>query len=100
MVVHGHLGYTEGARVIVTGVNPDSIAKAQAELGSDVPVLRADSASVAAQKALAQTVKDRFGQLDIAFLNGSVPKATLRKTPHLTETGWDASNWSVRGATG
>src|SRR3990167_8868386 len=27
----------EGARVIVTGVNPDSIAKAQAELGSEVP---------------------------------------------------------------
>lgn len=40
----------------MTGVNPDSIAKAQAELGSEVPVLRADSASVAAQKALAQTV--------------------------------------------
>lgn len=62
----------EGARVIVTGVNPDSIAKAQAELGSEVPVLRADSASVAAQKALAQTVKDRFGQLDVAFLNAGV----------------------------
>lgn len=62
----------EGARVIVTGVNPDSIAKAQAELGSEVPVLRADSASVAAQKELAQTVKDRFGQLDVAFLNAGV----------------------------
>ncbi len=48
----------EGARVIVTGVNPDSIAKARAELGSEVPVLRADSASVAAQKELALAVKD------------------------------------------
>lgn len=62
----------EGARVIVTGVNPDSIAKAQAELGPEVPVLRADSASVAAQKELAQAVKDRFGQLDVAFLNAGV----------------------------
>ncbi len=43
----------EGARVIVTGVNPDSIAKARAELGPEVPVLRADSASVAAQRELA-----------------------------------------------
>ena len=62
----------EGARVVVTGVNPDSIAKAQAELGSEVPVLRADSASVAAQKELAQAVKDHYGQLDIAFLNAGV----------------------------
>ena len=32
----------EGARVIVTGVNPESIAKAKAELGAEVLVLRAD----------------------------------------------------------
>ncbi|MDH6164932.1 NAD(P)-dependent dehydrogenase (short-subunit alcohol dehydrogenase family) [Variovorax boronicumulans] len=62
----------EGARVIVTGVNPDSLAKAQAELGSEVLVLRADSASVAAQKELAQAVQAHYGQLDIAFLNAGV----------------------------
>ncbi len=62
----------EGARVIVTGVNPDSIAKARGELGSEVPILRADSASVAAQKELAQAVKDQYGQLDVAFLNAGV----------------------------
>ncbi|HEY0924339.1 SDR family oxidoreductase [Rheinheimera pacifica] len=62
----------EGAQVIVTGVNPDSIARAKAELGSEVLVLRADSASVAAQKDLAQAVQAHFGQLDIAFLNAGV----------------------------
>jgi NAD(P)-dependent dehydrogenase (short-subunit alcohol dehydrogenase family) len=31
----------EGARVIVTGVNPNSIAKAKEELGDDVLVLSA-----------------------------------------------------------
>ena len=62
----------EGARVIVTGVNPDSIAKAKAELGSEVLVLRADSASVAAQQELAQSVQAHYGQLDIAFLNAGV----------------------------
>jgi NAD(P)-dependent dehydrogenase (short-subunit alcohol dehydrogenase family) len=62
----------EGARVIVTGINPDSIAKAKAELGSDVLVLRADSASVAAQKELAQLVHAHYGRLDIAFLNAGV----------------------------
>ncbi|MFG6416494.1 SDR family oxidoreductase [Roseateles sp. DC23W] len=62
----------QGARVIVTGVNPDSIAKAQAELGSEVPVLRADSASVTAQRELAQAVQDHYGQLDVAFLNAGI----------------------------
>jgi NAD(P)-dependent dehydrogenase (short-subunit alcohol dehydrogenase family) len=62
----------EGARVIVTGVNPDSIAKAKADLGHEVLVLRADSASVAAQKELAQAVQAHYGQLDIAFLNAGV----------------------------
>jgi NAD(P)-dependent dehydrogenase (short-subunit alcohol dehydrogenase family) len=62
----------EGARVVVTGVSPDSIEKAKAELGSEVLVLRADSASVAAQKGLAQAVKDHYGQLDVAFLNAGV----------------------------
>ncbi|MBP1205300.1 NAD(P)-dependent dehydrogenase (short-subunit alcohol dehydrogenase family) [Duganella sp. 1411] len=62
----------EGARVIVTGVNPDSIDKAKAELGSDVLVLRADSADIAAQKELAQAVQDHYGQLDVAFLNAGV----------------------------
>lgn len=62
----------EGARVIVTGVNPESIAKAKAELGPEVLVVRADSASVAAQKELAQAVQAHFGQLDIVFLNAGV----------------------------
>ncbi len=62
----------EGARVIVTGVSPDSIAKAKAELGDDVLVLSADSANVDAQKELAQAVKAHFGELDIAFLNAGI----------------------------
>ncbi|WGY45356.1 SDR family oxidoreductase [Vibrio sp. ABG19] len=63
---------SEGARVIVTGVNPDSIEKAKAELGSNVLVLSADSANVDAQKELAQAVKAHFGELDIAFLNAGI----------------------------
>lgn len=59
-------------RVIVTGDNPDSIERAKAELGSDVLVLRADSASIDEQKKLAEAVKRRYGQLDVAFLNTGV----------------------------
>ena len=62
----------EGARVIVTGNNPESIEKAKSALGSDVLVLRADSASVEAQRELANAVKEHYGQLDVAFLNAGV----------------------------
>lgn len=62
----------EGARVIITGVNPESITKARAELGSEVLVLAADSASVQAQRELAEAVKSHFGLLDVAFLNAGV----------------------------
>jgi NAD(P)-dependent dehydrogenase (short-subunit alcohol dehydrogenase family) len=62
----------EGALVIVTGNDPANIAKAQAELGPNVLAVKADSASVADQKQLAERVTDRFGQLDVAFLNAGV----------------------------
>lgn len=62
----------EGARVIVTGVNPDSINNAKAVLGSEVLVLSADSASVSAQQDLAKAVQTHYGQLDIAFLNAGI----------------------------
>jgi NAD(P)-dependent dehydrogenase (short-subunit alcohol dehydrogenase family) len=86
----------EGARVIVTGVNPDSIAKAKAALGEQVLVLRADSASVAAQQDLAQAVKEHYGQLDIAFLNAGV--AAWAPIEQWTEQAFDASfNINVKG---
>lgn len=62
----------EGARVIITGINPESITRARAELGPEVLVLAADSASVQAQRELAEAVKTHFGQLDVAFLNAGV----------------------------
>ncbi|NIK02357.1 SDR family oxidoreductase [Xanthomonas cannabis] len=79
----------EGARVIVTGVNPDSIAKAKNILGSAVPVLRADSASVAAQQELARAVAEHYGQLDVAFLNAGV--SVWLPIEDWTEQAFDAS---------
>lgn len=62
----------EGARVIVTGINPESIASAKAELGNDVAVFSADSGNVEAQRKLARFVQDQYGQLDVAFLNAGI----------------------------
>jgi NAD(P)-dependent dehydrogenase (short-subunit alcohol dehydrogenase family) len=62
----------EGARVIITGKNPDTLARAQAELGPEVTAFRSDSASAAEQRNLAGLVEDHYGKLDVAFLNAGI----------------------------
>ncbi|PWW03732.1 NAD(P)-dependent dehydrogenase (short-subunit alcohol dehydrogenase family) [Hoeflea marina] len=79
----------EGARVIVTGVNPDSLARAREELGSEVLVLGADSASVEAQRDLGHRVAAEYGALDIAFLNAGV--SVWQSIEDWSEEGFDRS---------
>lgn len=62
----------EGARVIVTGWNDDTLARARAELGGDTLVLKADAGAVEAQGQLGQLVREHFGQLDVAVLNAGI----------------------------
>jgi NAD(P)-dependent dehydrogenase (short-subunit alcohol dehydrogenase family) len=62
----------EGARVAVTGTNPETLAVARKELGPDVVVIKADAADVAGQKTLAEAVKKAFGGLDIVFVNAGI----------------------------
>ena len=62
----------EGAQVLVTGVTPASIEKARQALGDEVPVVQADARDLAAQRGLAERVREHFGQLDVAFLNAGV----------------------------
>jgi len=62
----------EGARVLVTGVTPASIEQARQALGDDVPVVQADARDLEAQRALAERVREHFGQLDVVFLNAGV----------------------------
>lgn len=64
--------HSEGARVIVTGVNKDRIEAARAELGSEVLVLAADSRNPVELKSVFDTVRERFGTLDILFANAGV----------------------------
>lgn len=59
----------EGARVIVTGRNPVTIAAAQAELGENAIVVASDATSLPDMDALAEKVKTTFGTLDVLFVN-------------------------------
>jgi NAD(P)-dependent dehydrogenase (short-subunit alcohol dehydrogenase family) len=62
----------EGARVVVTGQNPDTLAQAQRELGAEVIVVKSDAGRVDNQKQLVTEIELVFGQLDGVFLNAGI----------------------------
>ena len=64
--------YEQGFSVLVTGVNPDTIAAARRALPDGVIVLRADSSSLADVDKVAAETRERFGKLDVAFLNAGI----------------------------
>lgn len=61
-----------GARVAITGQNADTLASARRELPADVLVLRADARSVTDATELARQVGERFGKVDVLFLNAGI----------------------------
>jgi NAD(P)-dependent dehydrogenase (short-subunit alcohol dehydrogenase family) len=64
--------HRSGYRVIVTGSTPDTIAAARAELPHDVVVLRADARSLTDTDRVIAEIRDRFGCLDVLFLNAGI----------------------------
>jgi len=77
----------EGARVAVTGSNPETIEQARKVLGEQALILRVDAGDVAQQKELAKTLAESFGQLDAVFVNAGVAK--LAPVEQWTEAEWD-----------
>ncbi|MDX3098279.1 SDR family oxidoreductase [Streptomyces sp. ME19-03-3] len=64
--------HARGYQVAVTGQNPDSLARARRELPDDVLVVQSDARVVADTDALLATVSERFGSLDLLFLNAGI----------------------------
>lgn len=66
--------WERGYRVMVTGQSPDTITTAEKELPEDVVVVRADARSLADADRVAGEVRDRFGSLDVLFLNAGITR--------------------------
>ncbi len=66
--------HKRGYAVLVTGRNPDTLAAAKHALPDDVVVFRADARSIADADAVAAELRQRFGKLDLAFLNAGVTR--------------------------
>lgn len=61
-----------GARLAITGRDPATLSEAQEALGKDALVLRCDISKVTDIEAAMETVRDRFGHLDILFANAGL----------------------------
>jgi len=79
----------EGARVAITGKNPATLEAAHKELGADVVAIPSDAGDAAAQKQVADAVKQAFGALDVLFVNAGI--ADLRPFEQVDEAAFDRS---------
>src|SRR5438876_8421199 len=66
--------HARGYAVVVTGRNPETIAAAEQTLPDDVTVLRADAGSLADAGRVVDQIEQRFGRVDLAFLNAAVAR--------------------------
>lgn len=64
----------EGAKVIITGTNPETLKAAQTELGGGVEVMASDASDGAAVKALFEQVGEKHGKIDVLFLNAGIAR--------------------------
>jgi NAD(P)-dependent dehydrogenase (short-subunit alcohol dehydrogenase family) len=80
---------SEGARLAITGRNPATLEAARRELGAGVLVIPSDASAVAAQKTVAETLRQAFGGLDVLFLNAGV--AELKPVEQWDESAFDRS---------
>ncbi len=62
----------EGARVLVTGRNPETLAAARTTLGANAVVITSDSGSLADAQGLGAAVQKHAAKLDGVFLNAGI----------------------------
>lgn len=79
---------SEGAKVVVTGSNPDTLEVARKELAGVAEVVASDAGSARDVAELARVVGERHGGVDVLFLNAGIgrfaPIAALEE-PHFDE---------------
>lgn len=65
----------EGAQLAITGQDPDGLARAREELGSETLVIRSNAGNLAEIESLMKQVDQHFKRLDVLFINAAVAKA-------------------------
>jgi NAD(P)-dependent dehydrogenase (short-subunit alcohol dehydrogenase family) len=87
----------EGAKVIVTGRNPETLDQAKTILGSAADVIPADTGDLKAVEQLFKTIAERYKKIDALFVNAGIAKFAplAQSTPEVFD---EQFNVNVRGA--
>ncbi len=64
----------QGARVVITGRDQETLDDAKRSIGGDVLAIRSDTSHLADIDKLFAEVKEKFGKIDILFVNAGVGK--------------------------
>src|SRR5262245_3004321 len=64
----------EGAQVIVTGRNPQTLEAARRDLGGRAEVVSSDAADEGDVVQLLESIRRRHGRLDVLFLNAGIAR--------------------------
>ncbi|MFE9061088.1 SDR family oxidoreductase [Streptomyces violaceusniger] len=90
--------HRRGYQVIVTGQNPDTIAAAEKEFPEGVVVVRADARSLAETDRVVEEIRERFGGLDVIFLNAAIVRSLPIEADAFDEAAYDdLFNVNVKG---
>lgn len=68
------LFHQEGASVVITGRNQATLNTAVSTIGTDTLAIQADMANLPAIDALFEQVRERYGRIDVLFLNAGIAK--------------------------
>ncbi len=64
----------QGAQVIITGRDQQTLEAAKREIGGNVMAVRSDTSSLAEIDKLFAAVKEKFGHIDVLFVNAGIGK--------------------------
>lgn len=81
------LFHREGAKVFVSGRNPETLAAAKKRLPPEVTIIQADSASLEDLDRLVAQLKAQAGRLDVMFVNAGIGE--FQSLEEASEAHWD-----------
>ncbi len=64
----------QGARIVITGRDQQTLDEAKREIGDDVLAVRSDASSLTEIDKLFAAVKEKFGKIDVLFVNAGIGK--------------------------
>jgi len=86
----------EGARVLITGRDPQTLRSAQEEIGHDALAMRSDVKDLTAHGPLMERVRADLGRIDVLFVNAGI--GGFIPFEQVTEEFWDqVTNVNTKG---